>query len=118
MLPSSIAEIAEVIGRESALWLVANSPMRITKRGGKNITIYVPKRVSPSHRLVAILGLEKAKQLVAAFPGETLKTVPLDFLARQRRDAQITRLLALGWPVRAVAAAMGVSQQHVRMVRQ
>jgi hypothetical protein len=74
-LPASVQEIADVIGREQALHLVANLPRRSDNRPGKACKrpmLYVPQRITMDHKLVAILGFEDAAKMVNAFGGENL----------------------------------------------
>lgn len=74
-LPKSVQEIADVIGRERALHLIANLPRCYAGTPGKKSTrpmLYVPQRITMDHLLVQILGFEDAKKMVDVFGGECL----------------------------------------------
>ncbi|CAJ3408750.1 hypothetical protein DO71_1447 [Burkholderia pseudomallei] len=121
-LPNSVQEIAEVIGRERALYLVGQLPRRVTRDkrypAAKNseLMLYVPtvERLGGDHPLVRILGYKDASMLCRAFGGETLKPANCNEIYRRYRDAQIARMVGEGYPVSYVADLFGVSGQTVR----
>lgn len=121
-LPRSVQEIADVIGRERALYLVGQLPRRVTRDkrypAAKNseLMLYVPtaQRLSDDHPLVRILGADDAAKLCRHFGGETLKPANCNEIYRRYRDAQITRMVGEGYPVSYVADLFGVSGQTVR----
>ena len=74
-LPSSVQPIAAVIGRRAALYLIGQLPVAVRGKSGKQsrrVQLYVPKTLDEDHRLVQILGPQKAAALVAEFGGEML----------------------------------------------
>jgi hypothetical protein len=105
-LPSSVQEIADVIGRERALYLVGRLPRylspdvrtRETCKGGHStrVIMYVPKRMTFDHELVRILGWNDAEKLRVAFGGEILKPAVCGDLYKPFRDAGIRRAWAAG----------------------
>lgn len=120
MLPASVQEIADVIGREAALFLVGQLPTYArtsTRDQGaqwRETIMYVPKTLKPDHILVRILGWPNADKLVKHFGGEILKPANCRHLYRAFRDKAITTMLMDGQKVAHVAVLMGVSDRHVR----
>lgn len=120
-LPRSVQEIADVIGRERALFLVGQLP-RFKRRdaghpewsGGEQVILYVPRTLKPDHQLVRILGWHDADRLVRAFGGELLKPGTCSTVYRPFRDGAILRMLADGLPPSMVASWFGVSERHVK----
>lgn len=116
-LPESVQEIAEVIGRDSALYLVGQLPRCYSGVDGKKgvrVILYVPKRIKPDDLLVRILGWRDAMRLVGAFGGEILQPASCADVYRGFRDRTIERLAADGMKPAAIAALLEVSDRHVR----
>ncbi len=93
-LPRSVQDIADVIGRDLALHLIAHLPRRYSKghpAGQPNL--YVPKMLSVDHVLVRVIGIDAAQKLVAAFGGENLYPAICTDTDRAPRDAEILRFL-------------------------
>ena len=120
-LPQSVREIAEVIGRYEALFLIGKLPTCVSGAAGKKaskVILYVPAKLQPDHRLAGILGQEKAAALVQAFGGEILYPANCEDIYRRFRDASIRRVLAEEGATTAEAAELfGVSVRHVRNIR-
>jgi hypothetical protein len=114
-LPASVEEIAEVIGRERALYLIGKLPRcrPPSGEGRTQVILYVPKTITPDHRLVQILGQEDAERLVEAFGGEILKPGTCRQIYRVYRDQGIVRAVNDGVPTAMVAAWFGLSSRHV-----
>ncbi|BCN09928.1 hypothetical protein ACNRBS_20830 [Ralstonia pseudosolanacearum] len=110
-LPGSVQEIADVIGRQRALYLVGQLP-----RCGAQLTLYVPteQRLGDDHMLVRILGADDAAKLCRVFGGETLKPANCNAIYSRYRDAQMARMVGEGYPVSYVADMFDVSSQTVR----
>lgn len=120
-LPAALREIADVIGRETALSL-AGHYLRWDERDqhyGVRGYLYVPKpeRLKGSHRLVSILGLEVARQLSETFGGETLNISAPTGLSRRNRDARIIEMSEAGFSDVYIAAAMGMCERNIRTIR-
>lgn len=116
-LPESVAEIAEVIGREAALFLIGQLPTCYAGKAGhksNRVILYVPKTLKPDHRLVQILGWHDALKLARWFGGEILQPANCQDLYRKFRDAEITRMLSHGVKPARIAEMMNVSERHVR----
>lgn len=118
-LPASVQEIADVIGRERALFLVGQLP-RYYRRDTRwpsaktgELILYVPKRMTDSHKLAALLGWQDAQKLVRAFGGEILKPASCAEIYRPFRDAGAVAMVAAGESVAVVAALMGVCRKHI-----
>lgn len=118
-LPASVQEIADVIGRETALYLIGQLPTCYAGTDGKRSTrviLYVPKRLSPRHRLVEILGWERAQKLVEGFGGEILQPANCQEVYRRFRDTEAKRLVATGMAARQLAEVLAVSERHIRNI--
>lgn len=113
-LPESIAEIAEVIGREKALEFIDKLPA--AGRRPWRVCVYVPKRLPADHQLVRMLGWHDARRLCCAFSGMILQPSNGRFLYREYRNRQIIRMSALGMPVREIAEAVELSTYRVREI--
>lgn len=115
-LPASVQEIADVIGRDRALFLIGQLPRfsRSDSRGGEQVILYVPRTLKPDHCLVRIIGWSDASKLVAAFGGELLKPGNCACVYRGFRDANIRRLVAEGVPAAMVAEWFGLTERHVK----
>ena len=98
-LPRSVREIAQVIGRDAALRLIGQLPTCMGGAPGKRssrVMLYVPKKLAPDHRLVRILGAEKAMALVRAFGGEVLQPANCRRIFARYRDEAIVKMLRAG----------------------
>lgn len=123
-LPSSVQEIADVIGREKALYLIGQLPTcnivdtRTGGSGGRRPMLYVPteRRLKPDHLLVRVLGWNDAVKLCRYFGGEILQPGNCNEIYRPFRDKHIARLVREGVPARMVAEWFGVTDRHVRGV--
>jgi hypothetical protein len=117
-LPASVQEIADVIGRERALYLIGRLPRCYPPSGGgrEQVIMYVPKRLKPLHRLVQILGWKDAERLVQVFGGEILKPGNCREIYRSHRDDGIVRAAQDGVPVAWIAQWFSVSTRHVQNV--
>lgn len=113
-LPPSAQEIAEVIGRDRALFLIGNLPAA----GGRSWrrVLYVPKRMGPDHPLVQLMGAEDAEKLRRHFGGAILQPANCGYIARAFRDREVRRMAADGLPVPSIAAAVGLSDYRVREI--
>lgn len=118
-LPDTVQEIADVIGREAALFLIGQLPTCYAGADGKRSTrviLYVPKRLAPDHRLVRILGWHTALQLVQGFGGEILQPANCQEVYRRFRDDEAKRLACAGLSAAQLAEVLAVSERHVRNI--
>lgn len=117
-LPNSVQEIADVIGREAALYLIGQLPTMYAGKDGHKSTrviLYVPKRLNTDHRLVAILGWKTACELVEGFGGEILQVANCQEVYRRFRDAEVRRLANdNGLSADQLADIMAVSKRHIQ----
>ncbi|MFK5892849.1 MAG: Mor transcription activator family protein [Pseudomonadota bacterium] len=79
-LPETIKEISEVIGLPKALAIVA-------VRGGEDFKI--PKKVTPDHWLVDIVGIDSFKKLSDYYSGENICIPQCKNIAMLITDSQI-----------------------------
>jgi hypothetical protein len=113
-LPESVAELAEVIGREDALALIGRR-QRSGRRSWR-ICFYIPKHLPLDHWLVEELGLAKATRLSREFSGMILQPSNCRFLLFALRDARIIELAALGITEAVIADELGLSECRVREI--
>ena len=116
-LPKSAQEIADVIGRDLALYLIGRLPRAYSQcHPSGQVILYVPKTLSADHPLVGIIGWHAAMKLVRAFGGEILQPAPCALLYRDFRDRSIRRLLAQNFPPQLLAEWFDVCERHVRNI--
>lgn len=120
-LPNSVQEIADVIGRERALFLIGKLPRCVAGAPGKQssrVILYVPtaQRLPADHELVRILGWNDAVKLCKAFGGEILQPANCAEIYRRYRDDQILRMAADGQNAAYIAATVSVTPHHVRAI--
>ncbi|WP_052022825.1 hypothetical protein [Ralstonia solanacearum] len=126
-LPESVQEIADVIGRERALYLIGQLPTYVAGAKDKksaHISFSVPKlaRLRDEHQLVRILGRADAEKMCQHFGGEILYPANCSEIYRRFRDKQIARMvgdmvgegLPNGYAVAQVASLFDVSGRTVR----
>lgn len=112
-------EIADIIGRDAALYLVGKLPRcHPASRKTETVILYVPtvKRLTPDHNLVRILGFKTAERLCKHFGGEILQPGNCRDVYRPFRDRSIARMVQEGIPPKLVAEWFEVSDRHVRNV--
>lgn len=116
-LPGVAQEIADVIGCELALKLIASLPRAYHGSDGAKswrVIMYVPKTLKPDHALVRILGWGPAKQLVGVFGGEILKPPVCSDAMRDARREKVAQMASAGTKNRQIADALGVTERTVR----
>lgn len=113
-LPESVEEIAEVLGREKALYFIGQLPRSGSRAWRK--CVYIPKRLPVDHKLVAMLGWQDANKMVEAFTGMILQPSNCRFLHRLHRNREIRRMDAEGVPVTDIADVVELSTYRVREI--
>lgn len=115
-LPNSVQEIADVIGREAALYLIGQLPRCYPpSRKSQAVVMYVPKRLTTDHPLFRILGWTPAQKLVAEFGGEILYPANCNEIYRRFRDSEVRRLAnENGMTAADLSEIMGVSARHIQ----
>lgn len=114
-LPESVAEIAEVIGREQAMHLIGS----LSPSGSRawRVCVYIPKRLpTVDHQLVRILGYHDAQKMVSAFSGMILQPSNCRFLARAARDRRIREMNDEGFLISEIADSVELSTYRVREI--
>ncbi|MEO5376239.1 MAG: hypothetical protein H7832_00410 [Magnetococcus sp. DMHC-6] len=106
-LPDSLQEIKEIIGMEGALTLVQRC-------GGTRL--FVPKKINAQHKLVELLGFERARRLCLHFGGETLLIVRAAKAKRLARNREIIRLYDDGGSVRNLAKEFNLTERAIYSV--
>lgn len=113
-LPPSVAEIAEVIGRQKALELIGSLPQSGSRPW--RVCVYIPKRLPADHRLVEILGWHDAKRLAWAFAGMILQPSNCRHISRERRNERILELAEQGVCLQRIAEVVDLSPRQVREI--
>lgn len=115
-LPQSVQEIADVIGRERALFLIGQLP-RCGKRSWR-VAVYVPRTLKPDHILVRILGWVDAQRMARHFGGEILQPSNGSFIERRFRNREIWRLRDDGHSKPEISDRLDVNLETVRKILQ
>jgi len=117
-LPRGVQLIAEVIGREPALKLVAELP-RVYSRGRPSgqVMLYVPHHLTEGHRLVQILGEEAALKLVTVFAGEVMLLPVCADLCHAFRNQAMEIERARGASEREICKLFCISPSRVRAIK-
>lgn len=118
-LPPSVREIAEVIGRAAALKLVGQLPeivAGVKGRKSRRTLLYVPKTITPDHRLYQILGPENAEKLARRFGGEMMHPANCRSVHQRTRDDAVRRMVADGANVSTISAIMRISQRQIKNI--
>lgn len=114
-LPRCIQEIAGVIGRERALYLIGQLPrIRIESKQWSKAILYVPKRLKVDDTLVRILGWNDATKMVNTFGGEMLHPGNCDYVYRAFLHRSINRMFTEGMSVKAIAELLELSERTVK----
>ena len=125
-LPASTREIAEVIGYDRALHLVASLPAIADAKHGPRVFLYVPRELTPDHPLVLALNmggkpdaeaaLEAARKLIDAFGGEVLNPARCVSLRRGAMLHHIGEALTYLSPVPAKEIAEQLAETEARLM--
>ncbi len=113
-LPESVAEIAEVIGREKAIDFVRQLPRSGARRW--RACVYIPKRLPADHKLVKMLGWKDASKLSYAFSGMILQPSTLEAMEKAHRNRQIIRAAGEGVPIDEIADVYEMSRYWIRKI--
>jgi len=106
--PTSLVELASIIGREAALKIS-------TFYGGR--CVYVPKNAIPEHPLARLIGMDAFISLVGNRGGMELRDVPLaSSLANKRRAIIALFRNRPDLSGRAIAATLRTTERYVRRV--
>jgi len=113
-LPESVAEIAAVIGREKALYLIGQLPQAGKRKW--RVCLYIPKRMPLDHHLVRLLGYADAKKMAYAFSGMILQPSNCKSIYRAYRDREIRRMAKEGTSVGQIASVVDLSPYRIREI--
>ena len=113
-LPRTVQEIADVIGRERALFLISQLPrIRVQSKNWNAVFLYAGKTIKPDDNLVKILGWNDASKLVRYFGGELLQLSSCDYIYRRFLHSSMARMHAEGMATKDIAELFGVSERTV-----
>lgn len=118
-LSGDLKSIAEVIGRDQALYLVSQCPKYKTEKrtGVGQLFLYVPqaRRLKMDHNLVTMLGYEDAQKLCLVFGGELLVLSQCKHILIKSRNAGIKSMLEQGFRVDEIAQYFNISTRIVQI---
>lgn len=114
-LPDSVQQIADVIGEEAAVALVAILPRVKRDYPSGDAVLYVPKNIGPDHRFVAAIGYVAAMKLSRYFGGDLMFVATCAGRRKATRNAEILEALKTASPA-AVAIRFGITERHVRRI--
>ena len=113
-LTQTVQEIADVIGRERALYLIGKLPTtRVQSRGYDKVLLYVPKSLTFDHVLTKILGWNDASKLVSVFGGELIQVSNCEYIYRAFLHRSIKTLKASGMTTKQIAELLSLSERTV-----
>lgn len=114
-LPRSVQEIADVIGRDRALQLVAQLRKRCR---GRTLNIYVPspERLHAGHALVAMVGMDGALALAQVFGGAHVYPASCRQMRRALENRDILKWRDAGLSVVEIAERLHLSTKWVQAV--
>lgn len=114
-LPHCVQEIADVIGRERALYLIGKLPrVRIESKQWSKSILYVPKRLTFDHILTKILGWNDATKLVNVFGGEILHPGNCDYIYRNFLRESIRKMAADGMTPKQLSELFNLSDRTIK----
>ena len=120
-LSGDLKSIAEVIGRDQALYLVSQCPRYKTeKRSGKGqVLLYVPKlkKLNSEHVLVQALGYDDAQKLSIIFGGELLVLSHCTHMILDKRDEGIREMTKYGFSIAELASFFNVTERIVLKIQ-
>lgn len=112
-LPQEVRQIAEVVGREKALYIAG----RLLDPERKGCAwLYIPKKLPDNHPLIELVGPEDAAALVSVFGGELFQIPPCYGVYRRFRDREIRRMMSEGYRQEWIAETFMVCVRTVRNV--
>lgn len=118
-LKGDLRSVAEVIGRQKALYLVSQCPKyKSEKRTGVGqLFLYVPQatRLKMDHNLVTILGYEDAHRLCLVFGGELLVLSQCKHILIKNRNVGIKSMFEQGFRIDEIAKYFNLSTRTVQI---
>ena len=119
-LNGDLRSIVEVIGRNSALYLVSQCPRYKTeKRAGRGqIMLYVPKpkNLDLDHNLVKILGYQDAAKISNVFGGELLILSQCSHITLSVRNQGIKSMRQAGFSPKELVNLFNISERTIYSV--
>lgn len=117
-LPSTVQEIAEIIGRDNALYLIGQLPTCKRSGGGTEVLLYVPtlNRLTPDHRLVRVLGYALARKFCANLGGQLLKPANCNGIVREFRNRSIGQFWESGHTIQEIADIFEITTKYTRKI--
>ncbi|WP_139223135.1 hypothetical protein [Microbulbifer thermotolerans] len=115
-MPESVQEIADVIGRDRALYLIGQLPQIGARKRRRCISVPKPARLTADHQLVQILGWDDARRMSEVFGGEILQPAVCRGLLVRWRHIAVRRLARQGYKNSELAEIFDMSIRGVRLI--
>lgn len=113
-LPPSVREVAEVIGRHKALYLIGNH-LQCGKRRRRRV-LWVPTQIKPDHDLVRLIGWHDAQKLSRHFGGEILQLSSCQKLIRDFRNKAVLQMRKDGLNKHIIAQRFNLSWRQINNI--
>ncbi len=107
-LPSTVAEIADVIGRDAAIQL---AHARAATRN-----LYVPHNMPDGHWLPRMIGMDAASRLQRVYSGELIPIATCRDMDRHERNRSIAEDHSAGFSIRHLATRYGLTTRRIGMI--
>lgn len=119
-LPTSVQDIADVIGRDDALYLIGQLPQVKRSNGGNEVLLYVPtlQRLTPDHRLSQILGFPLARKFSVHFGGQLLKPANCNGFVREFRNKSICEFRESGHSIAEISEIFQITTKYTKKILQ
>lgn len=117
-LPEGVRTLADVIGREKALYLAGHFlcwDYEPGRRQGMSGCVYIPKRLGVAgRRLVELVGANDAARLVRELGGMLIYLSACKAVTQRWRAREAARMVREGTQQIEISAVLGVSDRTVR----
>lgn len=118
-LPKSVQEIADIIGRDNALYLVGKLPRYKTPdRSGVQASLYVPtlQRLTPDHSLSKILGYPLARKMCVHFGGSILSPANCLGIVCNFRNKSIVEFYKSGMSFKEISEILDITPKYTKRI--
>ena len=117
-LPERTQLIADVIGRERALYFVSVLQKRpcSNPKQPQRLYVYIPQKLHDGHMLVQLLGWDDASKLVKAYGGEGMHLSECTNVKRGWRNVVIQRMKDEGISTADLAKRFAITQKQVSRI--
>ena len=108
-LPPMAAKLADLIGSDNAIALIAHA-----RQGKGKRHIYVPLRPKPESNLVQVIGIEAAKKMAQIHGGQEIEIPKCKVIDRAQRLYEVQIMASQGIAINRIAKSVGLTERHIR----